>query len=117
VRLFCPRSGVPLRVLKGHSAKVGSVAFRPDGATLVSASADGTVRIWDVASGACLAILLSLPDGWVAFTPAGRYRVGGDVAGGFWHAINLCRFEPGELDAIVPGLRIPDGEPLLLRAT
>jgi WD40 repeat protein/transcriptional regulator with XRE-family HTH domain len=113
IRLWDTASGAPRCVLTGHSDTVGSVAFGPDGRTLVSASADGTVRLWDVVKGACLAILLPLPEGWVAFTPTGRYRFGGNIAGGFWHAINLCRFEPGELDAFIPSLRIPDGEPLL----
>lgn len=26
----------------------------------------------------------------------------------FWHVINLCRFEAGELDDWIPGLRLPD---------
>ncbi len=32
---------------------------------------------------------------------ADRYRADGDV----WRAMKLCRFEPGELDGFVPGLR------------
>jgi hypothetical protein len=100
-------------MLKGHSHWVRSIAFSPDGQTLASGSYDSTIRLWSVATGVCLAILLKLPEGWVAFTPGGRYKFGGDVAGGFWHAVNLCRFEPGELDEFVPGLRIPDDEPIL----
>ena len=84
------------------------MAFAPGGGQLASASDDGTVRLWEVASGRCLAILASLPEGWVAFTPDGRYKLGGIPAGGFWHVINLCRFEVGELDDLVPGLRLPD---------
>jgi WD40 repeat protein len=34
------------RVLAGHQATVLSLAFAPDGKTLVSASHDGTVRVW-----------------------------------------------------------------------
>ena len=79
----------------------------PDGKILASDS-DGTVRLWDVASGRCLAILLSLPEGWVAYSPDGGYKFGGVPAGGFWHLINLCRFEIGELDEWVPGLRLPE---------
>ena len=85
-----------------------SVAFSPDGRTLASASDDGTIRLWDVATGRCLAILLATPEGWAAFTPDGRYKLGGDIAGSFWHVIGLCRFEPGELDPYLPALRIPD---------
>jgi hypothetical protein len=111
VTLWDVRSGNSLRVLKGHSNMVRSVAWSPDGQTLAS-GADSTVTLWNAATGACLAILLQLPEGWVAFTPDGRYKLGGDVAGGFWHAVHLCRFEPGELDPFVPGLRLPNDAPI-----
>ncbi|WP_437628049.1 pentapeptide repeat-containing protein [Sorangium sp. So ce1151] len=113
VRLWRTSTGDIACVLQGHEEKVVDVAFIPDGATLLSSSTDGTLRVWDVRTGACLAVLLKLPEGWVAFRPDGRYKLGGNIAGGFWHAANLCRFELGELDALVPGLRIPDDEPLL----
>jgi hypothetical protein len=81
--------------------------------TFSSGSDDGTPRCWDVATGACLAIFLGASDGWVAFRPDGRYKLGGNLGGAFWHTIGLCRFEPGELDPYLPPLRIPDDEPLL----
>ncbi|XYH99903.1 WD40 repeat domain-containing protein [Sorangium sp. So ce1128] len=108
-------SGLSVRALEGHKASVQSVAFSPDGTLVASASADGTLRLWRVSTGRCLAILLPCPEGWAAFTPDGRYRFGGDIAGSFWHVIGLCRFEPGELDPYLPTpLRIPDGEPLIV---
>lgn len=113
VRLWEVATGTLAGVLRGHSAQVTSVAFIPDSSALISSSIDNTIRFWDVRTGACLAVLLQLAEGWVAFRPDGRYKLGGNVAGGFWHTVRLCRFEPGELDALLPGLRIPDDEPLL----
>ena len=52
-------------------------------------------------------------DGWVAFTPAGRYKLSGSIAGGFWYGIGLCRFEVGELDPYLPHLcLVPVDQPL-----
>jgi len=59
--------------------------------------------------GACAFML----DGWVAFTPAGRYKLSGSIAGGFWYGIGLCRFEVGELDPYLPHLcLVPVDQPL-----
>jgi len=119
VRLWDIAAGTPQLVLSGHTHGVSSVAFSPDGRSLASSSADGTIRLWDVASGHCLAVLLSTPEGWVSFVPEdhpggpprGAFKMGGDIAGSFWHRIGLARFEPGELDEFLPEgkkLRLPD---------
>jgi WD40 repeat protein len=108
IRLWDSATGRPLRTCLGHLSGVTGVAFSPDSLTLASASEDGTIRLWDVATARCLAILLAAPEGWAAFTPDGRYKIGGDIAGSFWHVVGLCRFEPGELDPYLPDLRLPD---------
>src|SRR5262249_40856346 len=40
-----------IRYLRGHSGKVTSLAFTPDGSTLVTGSWDRTVRLWDIVTG------------------------------------------------------------------
>ncbi|MDP2316953.1 MAG: WD40 repeat domain-containing serine/threonine-protein kinase [Pseudomonadota bacterium] len=49
VRLLYARTGATLAVLRGHTGRVSSVEFGPDGRWLVSASWDGTARVWDLA--------------------------------------------------------------------
>jgi len=102
--------------VSGHATSFVSVALSLslDHQVLVGAARDGTLHLCDVTTGRCHARLLRLPDGWVAFTPDGRYKLGGRVDSAFWHAADLCRFEPGELDAQLPApLRLPDDAPLV----
>lgn len=68
--------------LAGHRGKVTSVAFTPDGGTVVSGSWDGTVRLWDAGPGTERASF-RWPVGKVtslAIAPDGlRLAVGGDA--------------------------------------
>jgi WD40 repeat protein len=75
--------GQELLTLKGHEEAVsggahtgvGSVAFSPYGARLATAGADGTVRLWDAATGGLLLTVDLHPNGalGVAFSPDGQY--------------------------------------------
>jgi len=78
---------------------------------LAAGCGDGLVHIWRV-TGKRLARLSQTKEGWVAYTPDGRYKMGGNIGSAFWHVIGLCRFEAGELDPYVPGLRKAEDEPL-----
>ncbi|KAK3613386.1 hypothetical protein LTR56_027915 [Elasticomyces elasticus] len=49
--------GACLQTLEGHGGGIKWVAFSHDSTQLVSASEDGTVKIWDAGSGACLQTL------------------------------------------------------------
>ena len=91
----------------------GGVCLGRSTRTIADGARDNTVRLWNVASGECLMILFSLPEGWVAIKSDGRYRMGGNINGGVWHAVGLCRFELGELDEYIGrSLRLPEGEAL-----
>jgi WD40 repeat protein len=48
---LCPVTGNGCRVLLGHGTRIHALEFAPDGAHLVTSSGDGTLRVWDTASG------------------------------------------------------------------
>jgi Tol biopolymer transport system component len=95
------RTALPTAVLTGHSGRVHSVAFSPDGSTLITGcdqgvSPDGSpvsggrrVRLWDVATRTCVATLTG-PQGAafsVAFSPDGTMLASGNSD----HPVHLWR--------------------------
>ena len=73
--------GVPLERnnLKGHQHWVNSVAFSPDGKTIVSGSRDKTIRLWDTTGKPIGQPLKGHQDGVnsVAFSPDGKTIISG----------------------------------------
>ncbi len=69
------------QTLKGHADSVLSVSYSPDGRTLASGSDDGTVKLWDVASGAEKVTLKghALSVWSVSFSPDGRTLASGSL--------------------------------------
>jgi WD40 repeat protein len=74
IQLLDPNTGAPRGELRGHSLLVCALDFAPDGRTLVSASRDGTARLWDVAGGKERAVLQRGPEQvrGATFAPDGR---------------------------------------------
>ncbi|MEV0820494.1 TIR domain-containing protein [Nonomuraea rubra] len=103
VRVWETATGRLLHTLGGHARRIWSVAFSPAEDLLASAGDDGLVILW--ASGERRATLLGLPEGWAALAPDGRYKVHGEPGGQFWHVVGMSRFELGELDPYLPGVR------------
>lgn len=51
IRLLGIPSGEEKAVLRGHPNYIHAIGFMPDGRTVISAGADGIVRVWDAATG------------------------------------------------------------------
>ncbi len=82
IRLLESHYDRPLRVLRGHTANVFSVAYTPASDLLVSASADGTMKLWNTQSGECLrtrtnSVLVEV----LVFSPGSRWLAGGMADG------------------------------------
>ena len=50
-------NGTCKHVLEGHKGRLNQVAVSDDGELAVTASDDGTARLWDLATGACKKVL------------------------------------------------------------
>ncbi|MDN3258623.1 protein kinase [Streptomyces sp. CSDS2] len=69
------------RALTGHTDAVLAVCATPDGRLAVTGDGDGTVRVWDLRTSACVHALTGHrgPVGSVCVTPDGRYALSGGI--------------------------------------
>lgn len=102
--------------LRGHAGSVMSVTFTPDGTTLASGSTDGTVKLWDVATGHPRMTLLGHADrvNSVSFSPDGKTLASGSTDGTvrLWDCTTGAEQGTirGHTEAIVAVAFSPDGE-------
>lgn len=109
----------PIGHLDGHSGRVNSVAFAPDGQTALSASSDGSAVLWSVPDGELIRRFEGHTGGInsVAFSPDGRTFVSAsdDTTLIQWDVETgavLQRFE-GHTDAVDCVVFSPDGQSIL----
>ena len=74
VKVWDAEKGTEILALKGHTERVCSVCFTPDGKRIASAGADQTVRVWDAEKGKEIFILKEQArwGGSVCFSPDGK---------------------------------------------
>ena len=94
VQLWDARTGTHKITLTGHTKRVNSVAYSPDGKTIISGSTDGTVQLWDATTGKPKPILnhtnwvnslfqwLNTPVHSVAYSPDGNSVAAGGMDSG-----------------------------------
>jgi tetratricopeptide (TPR) repeat protein len=106
----------------GHRGMVEGVAFSPDGQTLALASREGTLQLWEVATGTLLEALKGHSGSVqaVAFSPDGRTLASGgaDQTIRLWNVPTrreLMQLDPGgtELGSVLTLAFSPDGKQLV----
>lgn len=78
IRLWNLETKSALDTLAGHAGKICSMAFSPDGKTLVSAGAEGTIKLWETQSGVSSSFAVPKAGASsVAISPDGNLLVSG----------------------------------------
>ncbi|GAB1540530.1 hypothetical protein NUACC21_31990 [Scytonema sp. NUACC21] len=89
IRLWLASTPLEVRVFRGHTDSVWSIAFSPDGQLLVSGSADCSIKLWQVSTGREIFTFTrhSFFVNAVAFSPDGQLIASGcaDSTIKLWH--------------------------------
>lgn len=119
VHLYDLETGEKLWTATGHENSISDLGFSPDGKSLASASADGTVRIWSARSGDAIRIFDAHEDGvpTVSWHPSGKRLASGDYTGTvhIWTATSGSIKASLEVHASAQSLDFsPDGNELVV---
>ena len=90
----------------GHTSKANSVAYSPDGKTIVTGSDDGTLKIWNAKTGLLIKTLAGHTDyvTSVAYSPDGKTIASGELG----KTIKLWNAQTGELIRnLMKGRKVP----------
>lgn len=85
-----------VRVLYGHTNRITSMEFSPDGRWIVSVALDSTMRTWDLPTGSCVdGVILPSVATTVKFSPIGDFLATTHVSGnGIALWTNRAQFRP-----------------------
>jgi WD40 repeat protein len=107
LKLWEVATGREVRTFKGHTNRVRSVAYSPDGRWALSGGPDGSI-LWDINQGTQLAVLLSFIDGtWAVMSPDGRYDSSneGVIEGLHWvEGMSVIPLKRENREGYTPGL-------------
>jgi WD40 repeat protein len=97
VRIWQPKIGRMVRIIRGHEGPIFALAYSPDGSALFSAGKEGIIRMLDPHSDRILSEWKGHQDAiyCLAFDSTGEHLASGDWSG----AIKLWRFKNGNLEA------------------
>jgi WD40 repeat protein len=122
-----PKDHKPFGILSGHASTVTQASFSRNGKTIITASTDGTVRLWSASTFGELCTIAELADGhWVVIDPEGRFDTdaAGEIQGlHLAYPDNLLKvyslerymqlyYEPRLLSRILAGETLPPVRPL-----
>ena len=120
LHLWRYKSGGPTKVFKGHTNTIQDYEISPGRKQIATSSEDGTIRLWDISSGGCLAVsepldTLDQPC-WtmlhdIVFHPSGKRIMSADMWGTkVWRTrdLKLISSEESDIFYLCCGLLSPD---------
>ncbi|MFN4257858.1 MAG: WD40 repeat domain-containing protein [Gemmataceae bacterium] len=103
LRLWDTTKGNEILPISAHRDAIRSVAYTPDGQTLISHAADGSIRVWDVATRKARHVIDA--SRLAAFSPDGKILASfeGEKPGIRWWNTTTGQLIPALISASHPG--------------